>query len=138
MRKKLMGIAIAAALVLPMFGISTTAFAGTEVIRTGSCSASSDWKLKLKPDNGQLEVEFEVDQNVSGDTWRVRMHHDGDLFFSADRRTRGASGSFDISVREPDQRRGRRPWEPRSASGTARTHEVGGGSNPRRAEEPRP
>jgi hypothetical protein len=103
MRKKLMGIALAGALALPMLGISTAAFAGgNEVIRTGSCSASSDWKLKVKPDNGGLEVEFEVDQNVSGDTWRVRMRHDGELFFKGKRTTRGASGSFDISVREPD------------------------------------
>jgi hypothetical protein len=103
MRKKLMGIALAGALALPMFGISTTAFAGgTEVIRTGSCSASSDWKLKLKPDNSALEVEFEVDQNVSGDTWKVRMRHDGVRFFKGNRTTSGASGSFDISVRELD------------------------------------
>ena len=103
MRKKLMGIALAGALAVPVFGISTTAFAGgNEVIKTGSCSASSDWKLKLKPDNGGLEVDLEVDQNVRGDTWRVRMRHDGVRFFKGERTTSGASGSFDISVREPD------------------------------------
>jgi hypothetical protein len=102
MRKKMIGIALAGALALPMFGTSTPAFAGTEVIKTGSCSAASSWKLKLKPDNGALEVDFEVDQNVSGDTWRVRMRHDGEVFFTGRRTTRGASGSFDVSVREPD------------------------------------
>ena len=34
---------------------------GQEVIQRGSCSAQSDWKLKVKPDNSRLELEFEVD-----------------------------------------------------------------------------
>ncbi len=32
-----------------------------EVIRRGSCSGQSDWKVKVKPDDGGLELEFEVD-----------------------------------------------------------------------------
>ncbi len=31
------------------------------VIRTGSCSAGADWKLKVKTDDGRLEVEGEID-----------------------------------------------------------------------------
>jgi hypothetical protein len=47
-------------------------------------------------------VEFEVDQNVTGDRWRVRIRHDGDLVFRGTRTTRGASGSFDVRIVEND------------------------------------
>ena len=73
-----------------------------DVIREGSCGAASDWKLKVSPENGRLEVEFEVDQNVSGDRWRVRIRHDGDLAFRGTRTTRGASGSFSVRIVEND------------------------------------
>jgi hypothetical protein len=39
---------------------------GPRVIKTGSCSGASDWKLKLKTEDAGIGVEFEVDQNVSG------------------------------------------------------------------------
>lgn len=67
-----------------------------DVIREGACSGSSDWKLKLSPENGKIEVEFEVDQNVVGDEWRVVMRHEGDVFFRGKRTTQGPSGSFEV------------------------------------------
>jgi hypothetical protein len=73
-----------------------------DVIREGSCAAASDWKLKVSPENGRLEVEFEVDQNVSGDRWRVGIRHDGDLAFRGIRTTTGASGSLGIRIVEND------------------------------------
>ena len=48
-----------------------------DVIRTGSCSASTDWKLKLSPEDGRVEVEFEVDQNRNGQTWNVTLKKNG-------------------------------------------------------------
>jgi hypothetical protein len=92
------------------------AFAPTPVLKTGgptrrpdasACEDSvqplpSDWKLKVSPENGRLEVEFEVDQNVSGDRWRVRIRHDGDLAFRGIRITRDASGSFEVRIVEND------------------------------------
>jgi hypothetical protein len=93
--------ALVAAFVLPVpAGI---AVAGqNDVIREGSCGNASDWKVKVSPENGRLEVEFEVDQNVSGDRWRVRVRHDGDLAFRGTRMTRGASGSFTVRIVEND------------------------------------
>jgi hypothetical protein len=67
-----------------------------DIIRRGSCSGRSDWKLKLSPENGRIEVEYEVDQNRSGDTWAVRLRHNGDLFFSDSRTTQPPSGSFEV------------------------------------------
>ncbi len=69
-----------------------------DVIRTGACSGRSDWKLKLSEENGRIEVEYEVDQNVVGDAWRVRIRHDGDLVFSGRRTTTAPSGSFEVRI----------------------------------------
>ena len=82
---------------------ATSALAGQgDVIRQGSCSGRSDWKLKLSPEDGRIEVEFEVDQNVVGDRWRVRIRHDGDVAFRGTRITQGASGSFEVRIVEPN------------------------------------
>ena len=67
-----------------------------DVERTGNCSRRSDWKLKLSPEDGGLEVEFEVDQNVVGAKWKVAMKHDGYRFFRDRRTTKAPSGSFEV------------------------------------------
>lgn len=69
-----------------------------DVIRRGACSGASDWKLKLSEENGRIEVDYEVDQNRVGDTWRVRMRHDGDLVFGGKRTTKAPSGSFEVRI----------------------------------------
>jgi uncharacterized protein YegP (UPF0339 family) len=79
------------------FGPAATAKGG-DVIRRGSCSAASHWKLKLRPDNGKIELEFEVDQNKVGRTWRVRIRENGALIFSGRRVTKAPSGSFTVRL----------------------------------------
>ena len=69
-----------------------------DVVRSGACSGPSNWKLKLKEDNGRVEVEYEVDQDRVGDVWRVRIRHDGDLVFNGRRATRAPSGSFTVRL----------------------------------------
>jgi hypothetical protein len=73
-----------------------TAAKDGDVIRTGSCSAATDWKLKLSPENGRIEVEFEVDQNRVGRTWNVKLKRDGNVFWRGQRTTRAPSGSFEV------------------------------------------
>jgi hypothetical protein len=97
------GIALALATSLAVALPAGVAMAGNrDMIQEGSCTGSSDWKLELSPENGQIEVEFEVDQNVSGDRWRVKILHDGDRVFRGTRTTGGASGSFDVRIVEDD------------------------------------
>jgi hypothetical protein len=67
-----------------------------DVIRTGSCSDASDWKLNLSPEDGRLEVEFEVHQNRNGESWRVVMKDNDDRFFKGQRTTKAPSGSFSV------------------------------------------
>lgn len=100
MKKRIAFALVTAFVLLVPAGIASAG--QNDVIREGSCSDSSDWKLKVSPEDGRLEVEFEVDQNVTGDRWRVRIRHDGDLVFRGARTTRGASGSFEVRIVEDD------------------------------------
>ena len=87
-------IALVGAAMLALPG--TVAAKDGDVIRTGNCSGASDWKLKLSPENGRIEVEFEVDSNRVGQTWNVRLKRDGNRFFSGQRMTQAPSGSFEV------------------------------------------
>ena len=72
------------------------------VIRTGDCSGASNWKLKAKPDDGRLEVEFDVDQNRNGVEWKVKLKRNGKTVVSTTRRTAAPSGSFSLDRRIAD------------------------------------
>ncbi|MEO7117591.1 MAG: hypothetical protein ABIZ34_01320 [Candidatus Limnocylindrales bacterium] len=73
-----------------------------DVINTGSCSGSTDWKLKGHPDHGRIQLEFEIDSNISGQNWNVTLKQDGTAFFHGQRTTQGPSGSFEVSRRPDD------------------------------------
>ena len=67
-----------------------------EVIRHGSCSGSTDWKMKAKADDGRIEVESEIDSNRNGQVWRWTLRHDGRVAADGRSTTRGRSGSFEV------------------------------------------
>ena len=103
MRLILAGLVAATILAVTPAAFAGTARHGNGIQKEGQCSASSDWKLKAKPDDGRLEVQFEVDQNVNGDTWAVRLRDNGMLFFKGTRVTQGPSGSFEVNRRTDNQ-----------------------------------
>ena len=70
-----------------------------DVVRRGSCSGSTDWKLKAKHDDGRLEIEGEVDSNRNGQTWSWRMLHNGSLSARGRATTHAPSGSFSVERR---------------------------------------
>ena len=88
--------AVAGAMALTIAGAAPAIANDRDVIREGACSGGSDWKLKLSPEDGRLEVEFEVDSNVVGQIWNVRLFHDDVRFFADTRTTVGPSGSFEL------------------------------------------
>lgn len=93
-RRLLVSTVLASALAIP---VAAPAIAKDgDVERSGNCSTRSDWKLKLSPEDGGLEVEYEVDQNVVGRKWRVVLKHDGYRFFKDLRTTKAPSGSFEV------------------------------------------
>lgn len=73
-----------------------------DVQRSGACSGNSTWKLKAGPRDGMIKVEFEVDQNKVGKTWRVRLSDNGTIFFRGLRVTQAPSGSFTVNRRTTD------------------------------------
>ena len=78
----------------------TPAIAGDDrVERSGSCSDGSRWDLKVKTDDGRLEVEGEVDSNQSGQHWRWKFRHNGSVSARGTSTTSGASGSFSVERR---------------------------------------
>jgi hypothetical protein len=93
---------VLSALLIGVSAMPTLAKDG-DVIRRGACSGASDWKLKLSEENGRVEVEYEVDQNRVGDTWRVRMRHNDDLVFAGKRTTKAPSGSFQVRILQRDR-----------------------------------
>jgi hypothetical protein len=90
---------LAGLVVLAAFSLAPAASANdADVIKEGSCSGASDWKLKLSPEDGNIEVEFEVDSNVNGQTWHVKIFQNGNRIFNKDRTTKAPSGSFEVRV----------------------------------------
>ena len=102
MTGKIMRVGLAAALALSLAGAVPAAAKDGDVIRRGSCSAASDWKLKLSPENGKIEVEYEVDSNRVGQTWRARIVKNGSTIFRGTRRTTAPSGSFEVRIVTPN------------------------------------
>lgn len=97
----------AAALALGLLTLAVptaSAQGGGGVVRaSGSCSASTDWKLKAKPADSRLEIEFQVDSNVSGQTWAVKITDNGARVFAGTRMTAGPSGSFSVDRKIADR-----------------------------------
>ena len=91
-------ITVATALATAMIGATPALANDADVIREGNCSGASDWKLKLSPENGKIEVEYEVDQNRNGQTWRVRIVKNGNVIFRGTRTTQAPSGSFELRL----------------------------------------
>lgn len=98
MFERMLRMALAAALALTVAGAVPALAKDGDVIRRGACSGASDWKLKLSPENGKIEVEYEVDSNVVGQTWRVRLFQNGERIFAGLRTTKAPSGSFTVRV----------------------------------------
>lgn len=83
---------------LGLLSAATPAQAGDDdrVERSGRCSGTARWDLKVKSDDGGLEVEGEVDSNVNGQTWSWRIVHNGSVSARGTATTRGPSGSFSV------------------------------------------
>lgn len=88
--------ALVGSLALAGAALPAQARGSDDVVVRGSCTGSSEWKLKASPQDGRIEVEGEVDSNVTGQVWHWRLLHDGALSASGNRVTRGPSGSFTV------------------------------------------
>ena len=71
---------------------SRTARQAPRVIAKGTCNGNSTAKLKLSPENGRIEVEF--DQNRNGVTWNYKLSRAGVKLASGTKVTNAPSSSF--------------------------------------------
>ena len=97
--KKTMSIALAAitslSLLLAMAPPASARADAARVTTQGHCSGQASWKLHVAPENGRLQVEFEVHQATAGDRWAVRIRENGAALWSGSRTVQG-DGSFDV------------------------------------------
>ena len=102
----ILSLALAAAALTPTAAIARNGpddHGGNKATRvTGKCTGGSTSKLKVKPDDGRLETEFEVDQNRHGVTWKVTIRRNGALAVKTHARTKAPSGSFSVERRVTD------------------------------------
>ncbi len=89
----------ALALVAALSVASTASAKGGGQSVAGTCTAASTSKLKVKSDDGRLEVEFEVDSNVRRQSWNVVLQDNGSTFLRKKLKTKGPSGSFEARAR---------------------------------------
>ncbi len=97
-RNYALGLAVAAIALTPPAALAKGGD-DDETRVVGSCTGRSSAKLKVKPDDGRLEAEFEVDQNRNGVTWSVRLRRDGRVAASGRATTKAPSGSFSFERR---------------------------------------
>ena len=90
------GAACLAAVTLSLGASPADARGDDRIIKTGNCSAGADWKLKVKTDDGRLEVEGEVDSNVNGQNWHWVIKHNGSVSARGTSTTVAPSGSFEV------------------------------------------
>jgi hypothetical protein len=70
-----------------------------DTVRRGSCTARSNWKLKLGPRGSTIETEFQVDSNRVGQKWNVKITDQGATVLRRTARTIAPSGSFTVRTR---------------------------------------
>ena len=104
---RILRLLAAAALLVAAMTIASSPVAAKsgDVVKTGSCTGSADWKLKAGKDNGRIEVEFEVDSNHNGQVWRVKLIDNGVLRHRGRHTTHGAVGLVHRPPADPEHGR---------------------------------
>src|SRR3954469_25930119 len=69
---------------------------GTDQIRSNSCSGTSNWKLKVGPEDGRLEVEGQAARTRLGLSWTGLIVHTGSVSAKGTRTPLAPSGSFTV------------------------------------------
>lgn len=68
-----------------------------EIVKRGRCSTGVETELKASPENGQIEVEYELGDAAPGSRWHIRITKNGKTIL---RTTQRANAVGDIEVRQ--------------------------------------
>ena len=96
-------VAAVVAAVVALVAVPAAIAKDGDVLRRGACTGPSTSKIKLSPEDGRIEVEFEVDQTRNGVRWNVVISQNGRPVARLTRVTRGASGSFEARIVRPNR-----------------------------------
>lgn len=77
-------------------GPASASHGGGRVTASGSCSQHGTYKLAAKHDDTNIEVEYEVDTNRVGQTFRVHLIDNGTVIANRSVTTHAPSGSFTV------------------------------------------
>jgi hypothetical protein len=72
-----------------------------ELIRQSACGGGVKSKVSASPENGRIEVEYEVDNAQPGDTWRIVIRRNGKVILRTRKRV-NAAGNAEIRVLTPN------------------------------------
>jgi hypothetical protein len=96
MLRKVMRLSLAGLMLVGLAAAPANA-GDDEVRREGSCSGRSDWELRIRLDDGKFRVRWRVDSRIPGQTWRMRLFHDGEQIAAATRITnRDGEATIDL------------------------------------------
>ncbi len=90
-RLLLVAVAVCAALSLPAVAAADDDDR-REVKKAGTCTGPSEASLRLRAEDGEIRVEFEIDSRRAG-TWNVILLHERRIAFRGPIRTRSTSES---------------------------------------------
>jgi len=68
-----------------------------DLIRRGKCANGIKTKLKASPENGQIEVEYELDNAAPNSLWQITLRKNGVVILRTNRR---ANSFGDLNVRK--------------------------------------
>jgi hypothetical protein len=91
---KHLSIAVSIALFLTLAPTLSLAKNG-DIIKRGQCSTGENTKLKAGPENGQIEIEYELDDAVPGSRWRITITKNGKTILRTTQRA-NAAGNIDV------------------------------------------
>jgi hypothetical protein len=94
--RRIVAVGVMALAVMAISGAPAVSAKSGDIVRTGDCTKTTDWKLKLSPQDGRIEVEFEVDSNRNGQVWDIVLRDNGTILWKAHRTTLAPSGSFEF------------------------------------------
>jgi hypothetical protein len=85
-----------AVLAIGLLAGPATTSAASQVVVNGHCSGHSASVLTVAHENGRISIEFEVDQNVVGKTWRIALRDNTLLVWAGSAVTAAPDGSLTV------------------------------------------
>lgn len=71
------------------------------LVRQSACGGGVKSKISASPENGRIELEYEVDNAQPGDTWKIVIRKNGAVILRTQKRV-NAAGNAEVRVLTPN------------------------------------